>query len=306
MGCATVKSPKKCSQTNERRISPALEISEFKLLNHYVSLSLLGSGAFSEVILAKHIPTQSFRALKIVSKSKLTSQHFFSWGTVREPYILQEINYPGVIKFYECFDDLLNFYIVTEYCEGGSLFKKIKNSGRLSEENNVLIMYQLLKTVEYIHSHNIVHRDIKLENVLLACKQNIRIKLADFGNACHLTSDKKLTGCYGSACYLAPEVYTNSYDEKVDIWSCGILFYVLLSGKSPYSCKDPCEIKHLVNTSPFQLNDTNTVGFSSIAIDLLQLLLKIQPEQRISASDALKHPLFENISMNLDECSKDI
>lgn len=179
-------------------------------------------------------------------------------------------------------------------CTGGELYEEInKRKGKgFSEEEAGRVIEQVLNAINYCHSNEIVHRDIKPENVLIDTKKGDQIKLIDFGTAQKFTRGKKMTQTFGTAYYIAPEVLTTSYDEKCDIWSIGVIFYILLSGKPPFDGIDDKEIIKRVKKGEIQVNTMEWKKKSRDAIDLLKKLMTKEPEKRISAMEALQHPFI--------------
>ena len=157
-------------------------------------------------------------------------------------------------------------------------------------------MKQLLNAVSYCHSRNIVHRDLKPENLLLTSNRK-SIKVIDFG-ASTIMHEKFLNKKYGTSYYVAPEVLRGIYNEKCDIWSIGVIFYIMLSGKPPFPGKDDKEILRKVEIGMYQLDGSPWNDLSSEAIDLLRRLLNYNPNTRISAAEALEHPWFQKFSGN--------
>ena len=256
----------------------------------YELQEIIGEGAFALVRKAYHLPTGQFRALKKIDKRGLHLQQYTEKRDLREMQILKELDHPHVLHCYEFFEDYNNFYISMEFCTGGELYDRILRFKRFTEEEASEIMSQLLSTVAYCHSKGIIHRDLKPENILVEeNSQNINIKVADFGSSTILDPLGRLTGCFGSPYYVAPEVLLSSdYDNKCDLWSCGIIMYIMLTGKPPYRGNNPAQILHQVKTNPFQIQDSHPV--SPQAKDLLRQLLKLSPSERISAEEALESP----------------
>ncbi|OMJ94551.1 hypothetical protein SteCoe_2191 [Stentor coeruleus] len=303
MGCAVINHHKKKQHNSNplsikhlqyKNIEKEFQIKSFSSSNDYISIKHLGRGAFSEVMLCKHIPSQELRALKILRKNSLINAHFLSYGLLKEAVYLERINHPNILKFYDYFDDNLNYYIASEYCKEGSLYQKIRKNKTISEDQAAEIMFQIMLTIEYIHGQNIVHRDIKPENILIVNNESLNIKIGDFGNASYIKPGSKLIGGFGTPYYLAPEILKGPYDEKIDIWSCGILLYVLLTGKPPYPSRDSVSIKASILTKPFQVNDSN-LKTSGLLKDFINKLLEIDPEKRASAEQALYHPWLSQV-----------
>ena len=143
-------------------------------------------------------------------------------------------DHPNIVKLYEIYYDKARYYAVMEYCAGGELFDQIVKKPYYSESDAAVVMKQLLSAVSYIHAMGITHRDIKPENLLLDSKEGNQIKLVDFGSSQVLTKGQMLKERVGTPYYMAPEILAGSYNEKCDIWSCGVILFLLLSGETPF------------------------------------------------------------------------
>ena len=164
---------------------------------------------------------------------------------------------------------------------------------RFTEKDAAYIMTQLLSAVAYCHDRMVIHRDIKPENILLEEKgSKFNIKIGDFGSSCFVDPNKRIHGCFGSAYYVAPEVIIGEYNEKCDIWSCGVIMYVLLTGKPPYHGNNEMVILQMVRDCPLQI--TQLPNLSDSSVDLLKSLLNINIKRKCSAKEALNHPWIKN------------
>jgi len=159
--------------------------------------------------------------------------------------MLKSIDHPNVLKYYECYKDDFNYYIVTEFCTGGELLSFIVKERGINDWQAAFIMKQLLSAVNYCHSRGIVHRDLKVENILVKDvspstsdeeygHKRINIKLIDFGISCRIKPKEKLHKFFGTPYYMAPEVIKRDYNEKCDLWSCGVILYVIMCGYPPF------------------------------------------------------------------------
>ncbi|CAG9318850.1 unnamed protein product [Blepharisma stoltei] len=263
------------------------------LSSDYELLEIIGEGTFAEVKKCYHNPSRSFRALKRINKTGLHIDQLGGKLHLKEMAILRELDHPNVLKCFEFFEDDKNFYIVMEYCGGGELFKKILDIKRFSENEAADIMSQLLSCVAYCHSKRIVHRDLKPENILVEEEGSFNIKIADFGSSCMYDSNRVMSKCFGSAYYIAPEVIRGHYTELCDEWSCGVIMYILLTGKPPYSGKNETEILEQIKTSPLKISQENLSGLSEACVHLITQLLQVDPDSRIPAKDALIHPWIQ-------------
>ena len=212
------------------------------IISNYELLKLIGVGSFGQVYLANHIPTNFKVAIKIVNIHKNPR--------IKSKYdILKELNHINIIKIFDYFEKYDKSYIVFEYISGGELFTQIETKGHLKQIELSTIFFQLIKILKYLHKKNIYHRDLKLENILLS-KNNL-IKLIDFGSAIKqndisINSSKNnllLTKC-GSINYCAPEILKGvEYNGKMaDIWSLGVILYVLSTGSLPFDENNESEL----------------------------------------------------------------
>lgn len=284
-------------KTREITITPGtfVRFSPFSKLKDYEQAKKIGSGTFSDVVLCEHHPTQAKRALKIVHKAGLTYHQKDNVHLLKEIHILKLLDHPNILKCFEVFEDELKYYVAMEYCPGGDLFKQILNMQVFTESQAANIIFQTLSALSYCHEKKVIHRDIKPENILVLESSNtLSIKLGDFGSSCIMDSLTPIKGCFGSSYYLAPEVLKSTYTEKCDIWSVGIIMYILLTGNPPYKGRDSKTIIREVKDSPFMLTDDKVTGLSPDSINLLQKLLVLDPEQRVSAAAAVQHPWINN------------
>lgn len=280
-------------KTREITLNPGtfLKLSHSNQYSNYTEIKKLGSGAFAEVMLCRHIPTDTYRAVKIIHKSGLSQQQRDPVYMLKEIQILRELDHMNILKCYEIFEDEYKYYVATEYCSGGDLFGEILKMKKFTEAQAAEIMFQLLSALTYCHEKRVIHRDLKPENILMLDDGNsLTVKVADFGSSCIVDKDHRLQGCFGSAYYISPEVLTNNYNEKCDVWSLGVIMYILLTGKPPYTGKDTESILKQVRSSPLIITPFKVLGLSKESVNLLQLLLCLSPELRISAREAVVHP----------------
>lgn len=161
-----------------------------------------------------------------------------------------------ILKIFEFYQDEKCFYLITEHCSGGDLFDKIKQKGPFNEYTTAYVVYQILSAIFYCHSINIVHRDIKADCVLIESVETTieddkeielyNIRLSDFSSARTFVKNKKLTKKIGTPYYIAPEVLKRHYNEKCDVWSIGVLMFIMLCGKPPFNGESHKEILSFV------------------------------------------------------------
>eukprot|EP01017_Pseudomicrothorax_dubius_P003273 TRINITY_DN10426_c0_g1_i7.p1 TRINITY_DN10426_c0_g1~~TRINITY_DN10426_c0_g1_i7.p1 ORF type:complete len:428 (-),score=113.13 TRINITY_DN10426_c0_g1_i7:461-1744(-) len=261
-----------------------------KLSDSYDILSPpLGSGAYGEVRKAKFKKTGEIRAVKIISKSAQSPEE--QEKLINEVQILKSLDHPNIIKIFEFYQDERSFYIVTELCTGGELFDKIIESKNFNEQKAADIIRDVLSAVAYCHDNRIVHRDLKPENLLLENNTSeARIKVIDFGLSKVYDPSKKLRHKLGTVYYIAPEVLKMQYDEKCDVWSCGVITYILLSGFPPFNAQKDEQIIKKIEKGEFSFSARVWQNVSDRAKGFIRRMLEYEPTSRYSARQALDDP----------------
>eukprot|EP00920_Eleutheroschizon_duboscqi_P025788 GHVT01063648.1.p1 GENE.GHVT01063648.1~~GHVT01063648.1.p1 ORF type:complete len:542 (-),score=153.82 GHVT01063648.1:368-1993(-) len=256
----------------------------------YQRVKKLGSGAYGEVLLCRDKKTHVERAVKIISKSSVAQSTADT--LLDEVAVLKKLDHPNTMKLYEFFEDKRNYYLVTELYTGGELFDEIIARQKFTEVDAALIMKQVLSGVTYLHRYNIVHRDLKPENLLLESRgeNNALIKIVDFGLSARFDKQGKMKERLGTAYYIAPEVLRKKYDEKCDVWSCGVIMYILLCGYPPFGGSTDQEILKRVEKGKYEFDPPDWNCVSEDAKDLLRKMLTYDPSKRVSAEEALNHP----------------
>ncbi|OMJ94186.1 hypothetical protein SteCoe_2668 [Stentor coeruleus] len=263
------------------------------IYKHYNFDQRLGHGSYGIVRSALSKLNSVKRAIKSIKKSVLSSSPSSKTKLLDEVEVLKNLDHPNIVKLFEVYDDDDYYHLVTEFVQGGELLDYVMKRKYLSESDAKCFMKQILSGVAYCHSNNIVHRDLKLNNILLdKDSPDALIKIIDFGTSKIFKPKSKMTEKYGTPLYVAPEVLNGSYTEKCDIWSCGVIMYIILSGKAPFT--GPNENFILLNIVKGRISydgpEWNTV--SDLAKDLLRKMLIRNPDVRISASQALEHAWF--------------
>lgn len=184
--------------------------------------------------------------------------------------------------------------------EGGELFDEIQKRGVFSEQIAANVISQLVSAIAYCHERKIVHRDLKPENILIESSNgsDINIKVIDFGTAQTFTSGTKLRATLGTPYYIAPEVLFRSYNEKCDVWSAGVILYILLSGMPPFDGASDEEIMKAVKKTKFSFSAKVWDEISADAKDLISKMLKYPPETRLSAQEAFSHKWIKSKKFN--------
>jgi calcium-dependent protein kinase len=253
----------------------------------YQIQEMLGKGAFGKVVKALHLPSREFRAIKIIDTKKMHKEDKLK--IFQEIKILSKLDHPNIIKIYEYFNSNRNIFIVTELLTGGELFDKIIKMQDFSEVYAAKTIKEVLSAIQYCHEKKIVHRDLKPENILV---EDETIKIIDFGTSRKFEANKMMSNSHGTPYYIAPEVLFNRYNEKCDIWSCGVILHILLCGLPPFNGRTDTEIMENVKLAQFSFGKKfNHV--SNEAKDLIKKMLNVDFEKRPSAKQCLEHEWFQ-------------
>jgi calcium-dependent protein kinase len=261
----------------------------------YKRLNFLGEGSFAAVYRVQNRITDSIRAMKIINKSSTCSEEDDK-EIINEINILRTLDHPNILKIFEFYSNKESYSIVTELCSGGELFQEIVDKGPFSESYSAYVMFQILSAINYCHNMKIIHRDLKPENILITERDKNNypfIKICDFGTSKMFEKGAIQKKLVGSSYYIAPEVLKKRYDEKCDVWSCGVILYILLSARPPFSGDSDKEIMENVALGKYDLNSSPFDKLSKSCLDLIKHLLIMDPRKRISAQDALAHPWFK-------------
>ena len=262
--------------------------------DNYKIISKLGKGSFGSVFKVQNIKTNEIRALKVIKKTSIIYQdddHKF----LKEIEILIKLEHPNIIKIYEYYTDDINFYLITDYISNGELYNYVYKAKSFNERQTQYIMKQVLCAVNYLHLNNIAHRDIKLENILVEQEitsndeQLLNVKLIDFGTSNYVKTENTnyFTVKVGSPFYMAPEVLNKKYNNKCDIWSCGVIMFMLLRGHPPFKGENQEELFKSIQNDIINYNEMTEL--SELAKELMSKMLERNVDLRYSADECLKH-----------------
>ena len=260
----------------------------------YHKIKLLGQGSFGVVYLVKNKKLNTNYAMKIIEKSAGDEEK--EEEIMNEINILRKLDHPNILKINDFYSTKKEYFLITEFCPEGELFYEIKNFAPFDEALAGWYMKQILSAVNYCHKSKIIHRDLKPENILII-KRNKKgfntIKIIDFGTA--ILFNKKDKNLAGSIYYLAPEIISKNrkYTEKCDIWSCGIIMYILLTGRPPFNGDSDEQILKRIIQNHLDLEKYPWPVISSKAKDLIKKLLESDTKKRITAEEALNHEWFK-------------
>ena len=256
--------------------------------NHYKFLTELGHGSYGKVFRIQNITTGDIYACKKLEKKYIKNMNQIN----TEIDLLRATDHPNIVKLYEIYEDITSLYLVMEECNGGELFQQLvknaKNHITYNEKDAAKIMKQILEGVNYLHYHGVCHRDLKPENILFSSMSgDFEIKLIDFGlSKVFNKNNGKMKGSAGTLYYMAPEVIYGKYNEKCDVWSCGVILYMLLCNIPPFFSSNEKDVKKKILNFEY---DFNHKAFDNISDDAKNLIKKIfvMPNERPSIADLL-------------------
>ena len=276
-------------------------IFEGVFLDNYDVLKQLGKGGYGKVYEVRNKKTNEIRACKHLSKLSIKNLEKFQ----REINILINADHPNIIKLYEIFESKRSYYLIMEECKGGEVFDRIiehiQKKDMYSEKNASIILRQMMSAVEYCHNNGIAHRDLKPENLLYlnaGPEENNPIKVIDFGLSQVISPERKLKTKVGTAYYVSPEILEGSYSEKCDIWSAGVILYILLSGDPPFNGPSDLTIYKKIAEMKYDFPENKWSKISNEAKDLITHM--IAPEnERYTARQVMEHPWMKVTQENL-------
>ncbi|XP_065676763.1 aurora kinase C-like [Hydra vulgaris] len=274
---------------NQSKENPPPPIDKCWSLSDFDIGKPLGKGKFGSVYLAREKQSHFIVALKVLFKSQLMKaavEHQLR----REIEIQSHLKHPHILRLYGYFYDAKRVFLILEYAPQGELYKHLTKSERFNEAKSATYISQLASALEYCHSKKVIHRDIKPENLLLGMKGEL--KISDFGWSVHAPSSRRTTLC-GTLDYLPPEMIEGKvHDEKVDLWSVGVLCYEFLVGKPPFETESHDHTYQLISSVKYSFPDYVSSG----ARDLISQLLRKKPSDRLPLADVLKHPWIQQHS----------
>ncbi|KAK7275814.1 hypothetical protein RIF29_16938 [Crotalaria pallida] len=247
----------------------------------YVKGATIGQGKFGSVWLCRAMVGGAEYACKTLRKGEETVH--------REVEIMQHLSgHRGVVTLQAVYEEAECFHLVMELCSGGRLIDQMFKEGPCSEQRAANVLKEVMLVIKYCHDMGVVHRDIKPENILLTSSG--KIKLADFGLAMRISDGQNLTGLAGSPAYVAPEVLSGKYSEKVDIWSSGVLLHALLVGSLPFNGDSLQAVFEAIKNVELDFQTGMWESISKPARDLVGRMLTRDVSARITADEVLRHP----------------
>lgn len=261
----------------------------------YKFVKLVGGGHFGSVRTAslRSDPNKTF-AVKSIRREHIRKEvHMLE----NELNILKEIDHPNIVKFMETYIDYRYVHIVMEHCTGGELFDRVLTLHKFRENEAAALMRKMLSAIKHLHEHGVCHRDLKPENFMFADKSDeAEIKLIDFGLSKKFSSEdavKNMKTVVGTPFYVAPEVLEGAYDFSCDIWSLGVILYVLLCGYPPFDGESNKEIFTSIREAEVEFDIVDWCSVSKEAKDCVKQMLKKNPKERITIDEIFKHSWYK-------------
>uniref|UniRef100_A0A4W3J873 Serine/threonine kinase 33 n=1 Tax=Callorhinchus milii TaxID=7868 RepID=A0A4W3J873_CALMI len=287
------------SQTAECKVPHTRIGDESAIRGIYKFGHKLGQGSYGIVIEATHLETGKKWAIKKVNREKAGSSGVMLLE--REVSILKRVNHEYIIHLEEVYETPKRMYMVTELCEGGELSGILQRKKFFNEKETRHVIQSLASAIAYLHKNDIVHRDLKLENILVKNNESsseidmkLNIRVTDFGLSVQkggVGSENMLQATCGTPMYMAPEVINaHEYTQQCDTWSIGVIMYAMLSGEPPFMANSEEKLVELINRGDLRFHDSILKGVSDGAKDVLSRLLKVDPAHRITANELLDNP----------------
>ena len=275
----------------------------------YLKIKDISNGTYSKIYLVQNKTDFKVYCCKEILKCKVADLSKFK----NEINVLSKVDHPNIIRLYEIFEDERYISLIMEFCQGGELFQKINELAEkdqsFSEKEAVKIFKQLMSAVSYCHSQGICHRDLKPENILFLTKDpNSPIKIIDFGLSKIFGEIKPIMKGnkveknimslrVGTAYYMSPEVLQGNYDNKCDIWACGVILYIMLCGYPPFDGDTENDILKAISKKKFFFPEEEWKSISDDAKDLIKHMI-CDPDKRYNAEMVLNHPWIEKNAPN--------
>ncbi|CAM9920209.1 unnamed protein product [Scytosiphon promiscuus] len=267
-----------------------------------IDMKPLGRGHYGVVRRCVNIETGQEYAMKTIRKARVSRVE----SLLREVQILRKVSHPNIIELADVYEDEMNLHLVTELCTGGELFERIlekteSEEGRYSERDAMMLVTKILSAIAYCHDeHNICHRDLKPENFLFKDRaDDAELKIIDFGLSRFEDTNAVMTTRVGTPYYIAPEVLGRSYTKACDLWSIGVIAYILLCGYPPFYGKTDKEIFCSVRRGEYDFPGPEWDTVSDEAKAFVRRLLVLDPNERPAASEALNLPWLHALDTDI-------
>ena len=267
----------------------------------YKVISKIGNGSYGTLFLVNNSQLNTMAVLKRIDRRI----YLLDDSVQAEIDIIKLLDHPNIIRMHECIISPKYLYIINDYCPCGELY--FNNKKPLNEYQLAFIFFQIFSALIYLHNNNIIHRNIKIENILISDIEkdpisNIKyfyIKMIDFGGAKFFDETGLDNENIKNLLYVAPEVLKRKYNEKCDIWSIGVLLYLLIVGSFPFEGGNPTETLNKIRKGKFNTNNEKFLKSSEEVQDLIKQLLEVKVDKRLSSKEAIEHPWFSKFDAHL-------
>lgn len=273
---------KEINQSSFKGLSTTIFSKEYRLIDQ------IAKGEFSTVYLGVHNITKIKRFIKIINKNHFTKIENIT--NLAEIQILKKMDHPHIINLVEYFMNKTELILILEYLDGGDLYDKIEKINKFSEKDAIQIIKKILSALSYLHKKKIIHRDLKPENIVFDGKDNL--KIVDFGTSKLNIKNKLLKSKKGTLYYMAPEVFKQSYGFKCDVWSCGVILYILLVGYPPFNHPEDEEIVNMILYEEIDFFEEDWGVISRDLRELVLVMLEKDPRKRPCVEEILKNKVF--------------
>lgn len=266
--------------------------SSHELFNSYSIGSIIEEDLYGKVYLVTHKTSNHQGAMKIIKKRSIKNTKL-RFKLINHISTLKGLENPNIGRIHEFFDDENSYYIITDYIPDGQIVDFITKTNTLSEKHIANYIKQILEIASFLHSKNIVHKDLNFDCLKIQSSESgAHIKLIDYGTSVIRNPLRSLKNTKATLSCLSPEALDNNYTEKHDIWSIGVIMYILLSGKMPFDNCNENETVNKIRKGRYNIKGPEWDCISPYAVDLIRKLLEPKPETRIPAQKALNHNWF--------------
>ena len=295
-----------CGKTSDDRPKDGFSLEKKNLIKiktnnireEYSIGDLIGKDKFATISKCRHKETKKRYIAKTFTINQVDAQILEAF--LNEAQLLQDADHPNIMKVIDIFRDSSSAVIVTEYCRGGELLERLQTAEKLSENQVAGYMKQISSAIAYLHSKKIIHRDLRPESIsFLHDTPDSCLKITEFGSCKHFEKNLRILERVGCPAFMAPEVISGNYTEKCDVWSMGVMLYLLLSGTLPYVGNSENEIMLNVLNNDISFEGKKWKKVSKDAKDLISKMMKRDINERLSATDVYQHPWIKDRSANL-------
>ncbi|XP_064632286.1 calcium/calmodulin-dependent protein kinase type 1-like [Lineus longissimus] len=279
----------KCENTDRDKYILDMDNPPREIKKAYDMTTVLGTGAFSEVKLAEDkLESGTFRAIKCINKKHLKGKEE---SLRNEIAVLNKLQHPNIVRLVDVFEDQKVVYLVMELVTGGELFDRIVEKGSYTEKDASVLIKQILEAVDFMHEKGVVHRDLKPENLLYySPDEDSKIMISDFGLS-KVEDDGIMATACGTPGYVAPEVLKNEpYGKEVDIWSIGVIAYILLCGYPPFYHENDADLFAQIMKADYEFDSPYWDMISDFAREFIRNMMHLDPKKRFTCKEAIADP----------------